>query len=266
MSWFVSAYVLSLTVLALFAVWIAIDCSFHWIPHIVGQDLRLRFLSDSSLRQMHTWRIHGPRLVLFGLLILLGTISTVVVAIMPFVGADAVRSGGHALLAIALIAVALAFHASWRSFWWWAFRARIRQHLDAMKAAVDILSRQWPSDRIVLRCLGSYEASAHDPNLLYIEGNCPNGLTNFAEAFDRISRHADDEFSFAVGSYPGCWVHRQVAGRVPRSFCRDVFGTAVAFDLQTTAPLDHGWWLACYAISVKDTPPDSSSVTAAADT
>jgi hypothetical protein len=266
MSWFASAYVLSLTVLTVFAVWIAVDCSFRWIPYIVGQDLRLRFLTDPSLRQMHTWQIHGPRLALFGLLILLGTISTGAVVIIPFGGTDSGRSGGHTLLAVGFIAVALAVLAAWKSIWWWAFRVRIRQYLDAMKAAIDILSKQWPSDRIVLRGLGSYEVSGHDPNLLYIEGKCPDGLTDFAEAFDRISRNTEGEFSFAVRSYPGCWVHRLAEGHVPRSFCRDVFGTAVAFDLQTTGPLDRGWWLACYVISLKDTSSDVSSVTAAAGT
>lgn len=266
MSWFASSYLLSLAIVGLFAVWIAVDCSFRWIPHIVSQDLRLRFLTSPTLRWMHTWGIHGPRLFLFGLLTLSGTISTGAVVVMVVAGPDSVRSGGHTLLAIGLLAVGLAVLASWKSIWWWAFRFRIREHLDAMKAAVDVLSQHWPSDRTVLPGLGSYEVSGHDPNLLYIEGKCPDGLTDLTEAFSRISRNADGEFAFAVGSYPGCWVDRLAEGDVPRSSCRDVFGTAVAFDLQTTVPLDRGWWLTCYAISLKDTSPDVPPVGGAAGT
>lgn len=259
MSWFASSYLLSLAIVALFVVWIVVDCSFRWIPHVVSQDLRLRFLTDPTLRWMHTWGIHGPRLLLFGLLTLSGTISTGAVVVQAIAGPDSVRCGGHTLLAIALLAVGLAVLASWRSIWWWAFRFRIRQHLDALKAAVDVLSQHWPSDRTVLRGLGSYEVSGRDPNLLYIEGVCPNGLTSFTEAFDRIGRNAEGEFAFGVGSYPGWWVHCLAQGHVPRSSSRDVLGMSVAYDLQTTVLLEPGWWLACYAISVKESPPDVSS-------
>jgi hypothetical protein len=257
MSWFTLAYILSLTILASFVVWIVVDCSFRWIPYIVGQDLRLRFLADPCLRKLHSWQIHGPRLLLFASLTLLGTVFAAVVFGMLFAGAE--QPAGRILLAIGLIASALALVASWRFLRWRGFRFRIDRHLDAMRAAVATLSKHWPADRIVLPGLGSYEVAERYPNLLYIQGTCPDGLTDFGEAFDRISRNADGEFSFAVGSYPGWWIHCMTEGHVPRSSSGAVLGATVAWELQTTVPLAQGWYLAYYAISVKPGPSDVSS-------
>lgn len=251
MSSFALAYVLSLTILLLLALWSVVDCSFRWIPNLVGQDLRLRFLADPHLRQLHTWQIHGPRLLLFAVLTLLGTISAGVVGTAILADAHVAGTGRRILLAVGLIAVTLALITSWKSLGWWAFRFRIRRRLDALKAAVETLSAQWPADRIVLPGLGSYEASRHDPDLLYIEGKCPNGLTDFYEAFDRISRHAERGFSFAVGSYPACWIHYLTEGHAPGSYSRDVLGTSVVYSLQQAIALERRWWLACYAVSVQ---------------
>jgi hypothetical protein len=226
------------------------DCSFRWIPNIIGQDLRFRFVHDSHLRSMHSWQIHGPRLLVFLLLSLLAMTFTGVVVGRLLMGSERERSIKCMLLATGLVACWLGLATSWQGLWWLAFRHRIAKHHDAMKAAVTRLSDQWPTSRIDLPGLGGYEMSGHDPNLLYIEGHCPNGLTDFTEAFDRIGKNRNGGFSFAVGSYPGWWVHFSPQNERPQSYTRDVLGTPASWDLQTVVELGDGWYLAYYELTM----------------
>jgi hypothetical protein len=261
MSWFACAYVLSLTVLASFVVWTVLDSSFRWTAYIVGQDVRFHFLEDPNLRRLHQWQVHGPRLLLFAALALLGLASTGIVFARLFAGAHGERSLKGIFLATALVGIWLAFFMSWNSLMGRSFYFRILRRHDAMQAAVATLSDQWPAERIVLSGLGSYEVSDDDPNLLYIEGQGPNGLTSFAEGIDRIARHADGSYNFAVGSSPGWWVHYLKPGHVPRSSTRPMgFGYTAVYDLQTTVQMDEGWYLAHYKMTVKDHATGSSVV------
>lgn len=145
------AYLLSLAGLLLFTAWIVFDCSFRWIPHIVGQDLRFRFIADSHLRSMHSWQLHGPRLLVFLLLALFATATVGVVAGRLVMGSERERSIKCMLLAIGLVACWLGLATSWKGLWWLAFRYRIARHHDAMKAAVNTLSDRWPTSRVDLQ-------------------------------------------------------------------------------------------------------------------
>jgi hypothetical protein len=253
------AYLLSLAVLVLFILWIWVDRSFRWVPWIVGQDLHLRFLSDADLRTMHQWDIHGVRMLVFLILAALGLVSTITVFARLFVGDETGRTIRAMMFATALLAFWLSLFVSYDRLWWFAFRYHILDHHDAMKASVTLLSEQWPAERIVLPGLGSYVPSGRDPDLLYIDGPGPNGLTDFRESFDRISRSKKGDISFAVGSYPQWWVHHLEEGRVPQSRTLNVMGTPFLRQLQQVVELGDGWYLAYYEIKDVTSSSDSAN-------
>lgn len=254
------AYLLSLAVLFLFVLWIVFDSSFHWIPPIVGQDLRLQFLSDPSVSFLHGWNVCGPRLLVFAILALLGLTSTVMVFARIFVGSLPERSIKSLLLATALVAFWLSLFVSYNQLWWVAFRYRILRNHDAMKASVAVLSEHWPTKNVTLPDLGSYEVSGHDPDLLFVAG-ASSDLTNFTEVFDRIGRSKNGDFSFAIQSCPGSWVHYMKEGRSPQSHTRALpppMNPMIAtWNLRYVTVLRENWYLAQYEITVTDTSTSS---------
>jgi len=148
---------------------------------------------------------------------------------------------------------------SYDRLWWLAFRSHILDHQAAMKAGISRLSTEWPAERIALPGLGAYVPSGRYPDLLHIDGPCPDGLTDFHESFDRISRSRNGGFSFAVGSYPGWWVHYFPDGRLPQSNTVNVMGTPILRQLRQLVDLGDKWFLANYESQVVTLPPPSAS-------
>jgi len=240
------AYLLSLTALGLFILWIWVDRSFRWVPWIVGEDLRLRFLRGEPLRMMHGWHYHAVRLLVFLFLSLLGLASTIAVFALFLFDGETGRDVGKILFAVGLLVSWLALFVCYRRLWWLAFRHHVARHLDAMKASIRVLSKHWPTEKVFLPGLGTYVPSGQHPDLLYIDGPGPDGCTDFQEKFDRISRSEGGGFSFAVGSCPEYWVHFLGEGRTPRSSTINVMGTLVSSELQGAVEFAKGWYLACY--------------------
>jgi len=201
---------------------------------------------------MHSWEIHGPRLLVFLVAAIVALTSTGLAFGRLFLGSEAERSIRCMLLVTLLVACWLAFFTSWERLSWLAFQYRVGRHHDAMKAAVTRLSDQWPTDGIDLPGLGGYEMANDNPNLPFIEGPCPDGLTDFSEAFDRIRRSKEGGFSFAVGSYPGYWVHFFPQDQKPQSYTRNKLDFTASFDLQTVVDLGEGWYLAYYEVTIDD--------------
>jgi hypothetical protein len=248
------AYLISLTVLLSFILWIVFDCSFRWVPWIVSQDLRLQFLHDPALQDIHSF--FKLRLSIFILLALLGLISLVIVFSRLIFGTERERSIKAMLYATLLVAIWLAFFTSYKQLWWYTFRYRILHYQDAMKTSMEILSKKWPTESVDLPGLGTYVLADRHPNLLYIDGPGPNGLTDFFEKFDRISKNEEGEYNFAVGSYTGCWIHYMKKGHSPHSYSRQTIkGFISVFDLQQVVEIDENWYLAYYKISTSDKTP-----------
>ncbi len=248
------AYLLSLTVLVLFILWIFIDCSFRWVPWIIIRDFRLLFLDDPNLKEMHQWNIHGFRLLIFVVLALVGLTSTGIVFIRIIFGTETERSIKSMLFATALIAFWLSLFMSYDRLWWFAFKYRILRYHDAMKKSVAYLSDHWPTENVVLPGLGSYVVAKQEADLLYIDGSSSNGLTDFVESFDRIGKNNKGEYHFAVGSFPGWWIHFLKEGRTPKSHTRDVMGIEFTWEVQKYEELSENWYLVYYKIYNKDTP------------
>jgi hypothetical protein len=249
------AYFLSLIVLLLFVLWIVFDCSFHWIPPIVGQDLRFQFLSDPNVAGFHSWDFWGPRLLVFAILAFVALTATVMVFARILVGSEAERSIKSMLLATALVAFWLSLFASYNQLWWLAFRYRVLRYHDAMKASVAVLSEHWPTEKVALPGLGPYVVSGQDPNLLFTDSR-GNPFTNFTEVFDRIGRRKNGDFSFAVQSCPGTWIHYMREGRSPESYTSALPGSGsrlASYKLQHVTELRKNWYLAQYEITVEHT-------------
>ena len=98
--------------------WIIFDSSFHWIPPIIGQDLRLQFLSDPNVSFLHAWDICGPRLLVFAIVASVGLVSTIVVFARIFVDSETERSIRSLLLATALVAFWLSLIVSYNQLSW----------------------------------------------------------------------------------------------------------------------------------------------------
>jgi hypothetical protein len=256
------AYFLSVAVLLLFVLWIVFDASFHWIPPLVGQDIRLQFLSDPSVSSMHGWDLCGPRLLVFAILALVGLTATVMVFVRSFIGSEAERSIRSLLLATALVAFWLSLFVSYNQLWWVGFRYRILRQHNAMKASVVALSQHWPTGNVALPELGCYVPSGHDPDLLYIDDGKSSFMTNFTEVFDRIGRSKKGDFSFAIQSCPGWWVHYMIEGRSPQSHKNALPGTGLviaSWKLQYVTEFHKDWYLAQYEITVEDASTSSAN-------
>jgi len=253
------AYGLSLSVLVLMVVWIFVDRWFHSTLGVVLQDLRLEFLNDTLLRELHQWEFLGPRLFGFAALSLLALASTVIVFARTILGSGKERSIRAMLLATALLALWLSLFVSYDRLWAFAFQYRIVRQEVALRNAAAVLSQQWPKQRVALAGLGDYEISHLGPNALCIVDEDPliDGITTFHQPFYSIRKSEEGDISFMVESNPECWVHKMGEGRSPQSFTRGDDFLICRFELRRVVDLGDGLYLAYYDMLFSD-PPSSA--------
>ena len=260
---FVGACMLSLAMMLLLVVWIFLDASFRWIPHIVGRDLQLQFLSDPELRLMHEWQVYGLRLLIFAVLMVVAIASTLTVFAQLVIGRKRDRSIRSMLLATALVALWLGFFAAQPQLSEIAFRQRILRHLPAMKSAADRLANDWPSETVHLPGLGDY--TLHNGKL--VSSILPLNRSIFREVVFHIRRMKNGDLTFTIiSSYPthDCAEYRRSGSRpvsrrepAPDGWPARPPGRPehmVTRNIVSCNELDECWYLVRYDVSHEDAP------------
>ena len=259
-----SAATISAASAALFVLWIFIDCSFPQTASIAGQDIRFRFLHDAYVRYEHRWQNYGPRLLVFVILAVIGTLAAFVIILQLTLGGPAERGLWNVMVSISVAAIWSGLITQNRRIWWLAFRSRVLRLLPAMKRAAETL-QTWPSSSVSLAGLGNYEPPEHDSTrLLHAD---PTLVPYLWEEVGVISLSGEDCLRFSIDSYTHvadasfrrCCIERRHNGWSPPPVSATEIPSPPSVRTvhhESEYPLGNGWYLAFYKtdLTFKDEP------------
>jgi hypothetical protein len=194
-------------------------------------------LPAELMLDMPYWRVFIASLTLMfagsGLIFIAGAL---------FLGPRAHRSLRAWLALTTLIALWLAFFASWREFAWAGQRWRLSRQITQFERIAAPLRQQWPRKDARIAELGYFSAypQVEAKTLLIIEGDAPPTRANVAAV-----EHSDAgalRFQLA-GDETGAWLEWHPPGSAPASFKG---GLDTKYILDRTSPLRDGWFLSHY--------------------